>query len=184
MVTYVSELELSRMSIPAPHFLLFSQGEREEESRSTGNWRFVLTSMDGSEKLEVMDQEPEVSADRMDLLAVVRGLEALDQPSRVTLVTQSGYVTRGFRHGLGVWRENNWQWERFGNMMPVRNGDLWRRVDRAMEYHTVDCGLSQIGGSEPDSAVSKQTNTKRQRPRILSRFTRSLIGKLRFRGRS
>jgi ribonuclease HI len=133
------------MNIPRPHFLLFSDAVSQSEPDSDqpcaerGAWRFVLEAVDGDDKLEVEDEEPNVGGDRLDLLAVVRGLEALDQPSRVTLVTSSRYVARGFRYGLGEWRENGWQWERFGQMAPVRNGDLWQRVDRALQYHRVDC---------------------------------------------
>lgn len=133
------------MSIPRPHFLLFSDAvsepgsQAEDPSSGSGAWRFVLEAVDGEDKLEVEDEEPHIGGDRLDLLAVVRGLEALDQPSRVTLVTSSRYVARGLRYGLREWRENDWQWERFGQMAPVRNGDLWQRVDRALQYHRVDC---------------------------------------------
>src|SRR5438128_1914668 len=119
------------MSVPAPHFLLFSESrlkrkdvEQETEVESepvVGHWRFVLESLDGVEKLEADDEEPLAQGDRLELLAVVRGLEALDQPSRVTLVTPSRYVSRGLRFGLEQWRESGWLWERFGRMTPVKN---------------------------------------------------------------
>src|SRR5688572_11721238 len=137
------------MSVPAPHFLLFSESrlkrkdvERVTESESdqtVGHWRFVLESVDGREKLEADDEEPLTQGERLELLAVVRGLEALDQPSRVTLVTPSRYVSRGLRFGLKEWRESGWLWERFGEMAPVKNHDLWQRVDRALEFHDVEC---------------------------------------------
>jgi hypothetical protein len=99
----------------------------------------VLESVDGEVQLEAEDTETAADTNRLELLAVVRGLEALDQPSRVTLVTNSRYVAHGFRFGLEPWRESGWQWERFGEMAPVKNGDLWRRVDRAMRFHRVEC---------------------------------------------
>jgi len=129
------------MTSHTPHFLLFSESQTAapQHERSVGKWRFVLEAVDGSTKLEVGDKEPEVVGERLELLAVVRGLEALDQPSRVTLVTASRYVSRGFRHGLQQWRDNQWQWERFGRMAPVKNSDLWQRVDQALNYHQVEC---------------------------------------------
>ncbi len=87
---------------------------------------------------EAADEEPGTPADRLELLAIVRGLEALDQPSRVTLFTASRYVARGLRFGLESWRESDWQWERFGQMQPVKNADLWQRIDQAMRFHQVD----------------------------------------------
>src|SRR5262245_14269365 len=117
------------MSVPAPHFLLFSDARRKSTAgNNSGRWRFVLEAVDGADKLEATDIEPGTPGDRLDLLAVVRGLEALDQPSRVTLVTSSRYVSEGLRYGLTEWRETNWHWECFGKMVPIKNHDLWQRV--------------------------------------------------------
>lgn len=145
------------MSVPAPHFLLFSQSRRQANQESkTGKWHFVLESLDGSAKLEAADEEPEVQGERLELLAVVRGLEALDQPSRVTLVTPSQYVSRGIRNGLAAWRESNWQWERFGKMAPVKNHDLWQRIDQALQYHSVDCRTWRFDAPASSSAETTE----------------------------
>jgi len=121
------------MSVPTPHFLLFSHGRNDQ-----GEWSFVLQAADGSATFEAADSEPETHGERLELLALVRGLEALDQPSRVTLVTASRYVNRGLAYGLDEWRRNGWTWECFGEMVPVKNRDLWQRVDRAVQFHRVE----------------------------------------------
>lgn len=126
------------MKVPAPHFLLYSQTRSNAQQSGIGQWRFVLESADGAKRLEAADEEPATSG-RLELLAIVRGLEALDQPSRVTLVTGSRYVSRGIRFGLSQWREDGWQWERYGEMSPIKDGDLWRRVDQALQFHAVEC---------------------------------------------
>src|SRR5437773_8627072 len=100
-----------------PHFLL-----RAGETTNPGNWRFSLKSRDGNE-LEVDDFEPFTQGQRLELLAVVRGLEALEQPSRVTLLTPSSYVKRGISYGLEDWRASGWCWESHGKMVPVKNSD-------------------------------------------------------------
>jgi ribonuclease HI len=125
------------MCVPKPHFLLYSEVARRAEQ---ANWRFVLESADGMAKIEATDSEPAVSAERLELLAVLRGLEALDQPSDVTLVTTSAYVRRGLRFGLEAWRSNGWRWERFGEMVPIKHVDLWQRIDQALSIHQVKCG--------------------------------------------
>ncbi len=129
------------MNSSVPHYLLFSESHLpdSQDASPRGRWRFVLEAIDGSSKLEVEEKELHISGERLELLAVVRGLEALDQPSRVTLVTPSRYVCRGFRHGLEEWRETGWQWERFGQMAPIKNCDLWQRIDKALEFHQVEC---------------------------------------------
>ena len=123
------------MNIPEPHFLLFSEARGKDRQ---GQWRFVLQAADGSATLEASDFEPEVGGERLELLAVVRGLEALDQPSRVTLFTPSRYVNRGMAYGLDEWRRDDWTWESFGEMVPVKNRDLWQRLDRALSFHRIE----------------------------------------------
>lgn len=174
------------MSVRAPHYLLFSEARQRSKplfspdaseqkvsttgsrgpsssrrisgTRKQGAWRFVLESVEGEDKFEALDEEPEVSGDRLELLAVVRGLEALDQPSRVTLVTRSPYVARGFRFGLNEWRENDWRWEHYGEYTQVQNHDLWQRVDRAMSFHKVECRIWRFDSAhaESESAASRQ----------------------------
>lgn len=118
-----------------------------------GRWNFVLERIDGPERLEAQDCENYIHQDRLALLAVVRGLEALEQSSIVRLVTTSRYVDRGMRFGLPNWRETSYQWESFGMRKPVRNADLWRRVDIAMQYHEIACRLlkSSIGMVEANA---------------------------------
>src|SRR5688572_16497386 len=124
------------MSVPAPHFLLHSRANRTDQS---GHWSFSLRSPESPDSLTIDDAEPETHGERLELLAVVRGLEAVPQPSRVTLVTPSSYVNRVLSGGLDEWRSSGWRWERHGEMVPVKNADLWRRVDRAMSFHQVQC---------------------------------------------
>ena len=124
------------MNASKPHFLLFSESNRKHLQ---GHWRFVLQSLDGSEQFEAADEEPNVHGERLELLAVVRGLEAVPEPARVTLVTPSKYVNRGLTQGLPAWRASGWQWEHFGDMVPVKNRDLWQRIDRALGFHQVEC---------------------------------------------
>ena len=154
------------MRVSPPHFLLFSESRSSRDRRSlapsdtVGRWRFVLESIDGETVLEATDDESEGDASRLELLAVVRGLEALDQPSRVTLLTPSRYVTHGLRFGLDEWRENDWQWERFGEMQRVKNWDLWQRIDRAMRFHRVDCRVWHFDVAEegpPASHLSRRS---------------------------
>lgn len=141
------------MNAAKPHFLLFSESNRKQ---ARGQWRFVLQAVDGSDQFEAYDEEPNVGGERLELLAVVRGLEALPEPARVTLVTPSRYVNRGLSQGLPEWRHNGWTWEHFGEMVPVKNRDLWQRIDRALDFHQVQCrswrfDLPHSGPAQADS---------------------------------
>ncbi len=121
----------------SPHYLLFSEASCSAPAGKS--WRFVLQDVETNKRLVASDCEPAARGERLELLAVVRGLEALDGPARVTLVTRSRYVSRGMKHGLAEWRASEWQWERFGRVVPVKDCDLWQRVDRALLFHEVDC---------------------------------------------
>ncbi len=129
------------MSLAAPHFLLYAEAAPGADSAAcdAGRWRFVLRLPSGETSLEAADEEQEISPERLELLAVIRGLEALSQPSRVTLLSGSRSIRRGLEHGLTNWRENDWQWERYGRLAPVKNCDLWQRLDRLLQFHAVEC---------------------------------------------
>lgn len=104
-----------------------------------GYWRFLLKRPGARRAMEVSDTEPGLFGERLQLFAAIRGLEAIEEPARVTLVTSSQYVIRGIRRDLDTWREMNWTWERFGELHPIKNADLWRRLDHALRYHQVRC---------------------------------------------
>ena len=142
--------------VAQPHFLLFCDTHHSDSQLgasgpasgyvgSGGRWHFVLEQLDGPERLEAADSELAINRERLALLSVVRGLEALEQPSQVTLVTTSRYVSRGLSYGLNTWRDSDYTWERFGEQRPVRNSDLWRRVDTALQFHGIKCRLIQAG---------------------------------------
>ncbi len=163
------------MSAPEPHFLLYSASAPADPDGEPGDWRFVLESIDGSSKLEIVDTEPDVRGERLELLAVVRGLEALDEPARVTLVTPSRYVSRGISYGLNDWRENGWNWERHGEMVPVKDRDLWQRVDRALEFHRVECRQWRLDGPhEHTSSIHSSAGATKRIPLAGSLASRSL----------
>ncbi len=170
------------MKVATPHYLLFSESGRRKRH---GQWRFVLQSIDGAEQMiEAADDEPDVHGERLELLAVVRGLEALGQPSRVTLVTPSKYVNHGLTYGLEEWRQNDWHWEHYGEMVPVKNRDLWQRVDRALGFHELHCrtwrfDLPHQRGEEPHLAAAASAPAAagiRSRPALWARL---LLGALR-----
>ena len=136
---------MNRMS-DRPHFKLScgvreQPREQEESPREIdshgGHWYFRILTDDGQNLLEASDTELGISRERLELLAVVRGLEAFEQPSRVTLITTNPQIARSVRQGLDYWRDRNWMWERFGEKVPMSNRDLWMRLDRALQIHTI-----------------------------------------------
>jgi ribonuclease HI len=133
------------MNKTAPHYLLFTEAKDNPDAEAIGGrWRFVLEQIGTTTRIEEADFEPGVRGERLQLLAVVRGLEALEQPSLITLITPSKYVGRGIRRGLTQWSQNDWQWERFGEMALIKNHDLWKRIDCSMQIHKINCRVWQF----------------------------------------
>lgn len=133
-----------------------------------GSWRFVIQSAAGEILLDAGDIEPGVSGERLDLLTVVRGLEALEQESCVTLVTDQRYVIRGMRYGLDEWREQDWKWQRFGDLVEINHADLWKRLDHALSFHQVQCRQFRIDPAHAQRHVPKPHFARRRRGRILT----------------
>lgn len=105
----------------------------------SGRWNFRLESFDGRVRIDAEDEEAGAHADHLALLALVLGLEAIDQPADVLVLTPNRYIWQGLSEGLDEWRENGWQWESFGGLVPIKYVDLWQRVERLRTIHEVSC---------------------------------------------
>ena len=98
-----------------------------------GGWG-VLLRWRGSKK-ELSGGEAETTNNRMELMAAIQGLEALKRPGRVTLTTDSTYVKDGITKWIFNWKKNGW---RSAVKKPVKNVDLWKRLDAAVAVHNVN----------------------------------------------
>ena len=85
--------------------------------------------------------EPDTTNNRMELMAAIMGLEALKRNSHVHLVTDSQYVRKGITEWLKDWKRRNW---RTADRKPVKNDDLWRRLDAVAARH--DLQVSWVRG--------------------------------------
>jgi ribonuclease HI len=97
-----------------------------------GGWGVLLRSQDRERELK--GAELNTTNNRMELMAAIRGLEALTRRCEVDLTTDSQYVRRGITEWLTRWKERNWK---TANRKPVKNEDLWRRLDSARSKHDV-----------------------------------------------
>lgn len=97
-----------------------------------GGWGALLV-FDGHEK-ELKGGEPATTNNRMELMAAIRALEALTRPCRVKLHTDSRYLKDGITQWIRRWKQNGW---RTADKKPVKNVDLWQRLDAALARHHV-----------------------------------------------
>jgi len=97
-----------------------------------GGWGVILTSA-GVEK-ELFGGEPETTNNRMEMMAVISGAEALKQGCAVDIYTDSTYVMKGMTEWVAGWKKRGWK---TASKQPVKNVDLWQRLEKALERHQV-----------------------------------------------
>lgn len=98
-----------------------------------GGWGAYLV-YDGHAK-ELFGGELETTNNRMELMAAIKGLEELSRPCHVCLTTDSKYVLQGITEWIDGWKKKGWK---NAAKKPVKNADLWKRLDKAREIHTID----------------------------------------------
>ena len=97
-----------------------------------GGWGTILRAK-GKEK-ELFGGEPDTTNNRMELMAAIRGLEELKWDCQVVLYTDSTYVQKGITEWLPGWKARGW---RTADKKPVKNDDLWQRLEQAAKRHQV-----------------------------------------------
>jgi ribonuclease HI len=98
-----------------------------------GGWGAILIA--GEHERELKGGELQTTNNRMELMAAIQALEALKRPCRVELHTDSQYLRTGISEWIAGWKARGW---RTAAKAPVKNEDLWRRLDEARLRHDVD----------------------------------------------
>jgi len=97
-----------------------------------GGWACLLRY--NHHKRELVGSEPHTTNNRMELTAVIEGLKAMREPCAAEVVTDSQYVKNGITQWIHGWKRNGW---RTADKKPVKNVDLWKRLDAALGEHDV-----------------------------------------------
>ncbi|MGZ8313020.1 MAG: ribonuclease HI [Allosphingosinicella sp.] len=98
-----------------------------------GGWGAVIRS--GGREKEISGGEPLTTNNRMEMLAAIRALEALQRPCKVDLYTDSAYVRDGITKWIHGWRRNGWK---TADRKPVKNAELWLELLEATARHQVE----------------------------------------------
>lgn len=111
-----------------------------------GGWGAVLRY--GRHEKELWGGESHTTNNRMELIAVIRALETLNRPTKVKVTTDSQYVKQGVTSWMPRWKGNGWKTQAGG---PVKNQDLWERLDRALAMHQVEWDWVRGHSGHPDN---------------------------------
>lgn len=116
---------------PKKHVTIYTDGACSGNP-GPGGWGAVL--MYGKTEKEICGGEEQTTNNRMELMAAIQSLEMLKQPCRVDLFSDSEYVRKGMTEWLKSWKARGWK---TADKKPVKNDDLWRRLDEAAQRHDV-----------------------------------------------
>ena len=97
-----------------------------------GGWGAILRY--GSHRKEIYGAESATTNNRMEIMAAIRALESLTRPTAAHVHTDSEYLRKGITEWLSAWKRNGWKTK---EKKPVKNADLWRRLDSATRNHAV-----------------------------------------------
>jgi ribonuclease HI len=114
-----------------PHVIIHTDGACSGNP-GPGGWGAILQS--GGHTKELKGGEGHTTNNRMELMAAISALESLKKPCRVDLYTDSQYVRNGISGWIHGWKKNGW---RTADKKPVKNVDLWQRLDGALTQHEV-----------------------------------------------
>lgn len=98
----------------------------------------LMRAMDGEavvKERELAGGEAATTNNRMELMAAISALETLTRPSQIVIVTDSAYVKNGVTQWIHGWKRNGWK---TADRKPVKNVELWQRLDEAQKTHTVE----------------------------------------------
>ncbi|MBN67115.1 MAG: ribonuclease HI [Rickettsiales bacterium] len=98
-----------------------------------GGWGALL--LYGEHERELCGGETDTTNNRMELMAAIQALESLKQACEVALYTDSNYVKGGITQWIHGWKKNGWK---TANKKPVKNAELWQRLEEATKRHTVE----------------------------------------------
>lgn len=121
-------------SLPDVH--LFTDGACSGNP-GPGGWAFILRHPATGKELDRCGAEEITTNNKMELTAVVRGLEALKRRSYVELFTDSVYVGKGISEWLPKWKANGWRRKERNKLVPIANEALWRELDALLAKHKV-----------------------------------------------
>jgi len=119
-----------------PHLFAYTDGACSGNP-GPGGWGALLIARDGDavvKERELKGGEADTTNNRMEMLAAINALESLSRPSEITIVTDSAYVKGGMTEWIHGWKRRGWK---TATKKPVKNEDLWRRLDEATHRHKV-----------------------------------------------
>ncbi len=122
--------------LPPVEVRLFSDGACSGNP-GPGGWACILRHPQTGTEKELSGGMAATTNNQMEMLAVISGLESLKRPTVVEVITDSKYVADGCTSWLPNWKKNNWQRKDGKRLVPIKNPELWKRLDALLTQHKI-----------------------------------------------
>lgn len=116
-----------------------------------GGWGVLMRA--GSHSKELCGGEPETTNNRMEMMAVIEGLRALQRPCAVRVTSDSTYVLKGVQEWMPNWKKRGWK---TASKQPVKNVDLWQQLDALIAEHDIDWQWVKGHSGHPENELADQ----------------------------
>jgi len=129
-----------------------------------GGWGVLLIAKNQNaiiKEKEIFGGQEDTTNNQMELLAAISALEALDRPSKIKIITDSSYVKNGVTLWLENWKNNKWK---TASKKPVKNAELWRRLDQANSRHEVTWEWVKGHAGHPENERADELARKGMEP--------------------
>jgi ribonuclease HI len=143
-----------------PGLVIYTDGACESNPGGPGGWGFLILEDGRLVREECGGTALPTTSNRMELLAVIMALESLPAPTAVTVRSDSRYVVSNAKLHLRKWKRNGWKTSAKNGHQPVKNQDLWQRLDQAAGPHRVEWQHVRGHAGEPGNEGADELATR------------------------
>ena len=133
---------------PTPEQILLYADGACSGNPGPGGWAVILKHPASGKAKRLSGGQRETTNNRMELTAVIKGLESIPKPSSVTVITDSQYLVKGMTEWMDTWLAKNWK---TANKKPVKNVELWQRLLELSGKHRIDWQWVQGHAGHPEN---------------------------------
>ena len=119
-----------------PEVILFTDGACSGNP-GPGGWAYILRHLGTGKNKEASGADLTTTNNQMELMAVIQGLQTLQRPTVVKVVTDSSYVEKGLSEWMHRWKNNHWRRKTSSGYKAVKNVEFWQELDRLDRLHTI-----------------------------------------------
>jgi ribonuclease HI len=116
-----------------------------------GGWAYILEHPASGKRREESGGAPLTTNNQMELQGLIEGLSALKSPSKVEVITDSQYVAKGSHEWMPGWKKNGWMRKEGGKLKPLKNTELWQKLDELLSKHKVTFTVVKGHSGHPEN---------------------------------